>query len=167
MYDFQESLNLFKKYENVLLEFQRLRKRTLTVRQCIICIFLVVLIACSAFSEEVNGLGFIMKHNPITATISDSHTHSPSFDFFASETSEVKLFLLSVLKFYQLVISSQDKPACMFTPSCSEYTRQAIQKYGFIAGTIMGAARILRCNGTGRKFYSVDEQTGRLSNPVD
>ncbi|MBN1799499.1 MAG: membrane protein insertion efficiency factor YidD [Spirochaetales bacterium] len=108
-----------------------------------------------------------MKHNTITSTIADSHAHSPDFDFFAEETSEVKLLLLSLLKFYQLVISSQDKPACMFTPTCSEYTRLAIQKHGFIAGIVMGAARILRCNGTGRKYYTVDEETGRLSDPVE
>ena len=131
----------------------------------IICCALIVLTACSAFSDEIQGLTFIMKHNSIIKTIEDSHAHSPSFDFFSTETSEIKLVLLSLLKFYQLVISSQDKPACMFTPTCSEYTRLAIQKYGFVAGIVMGAARILRCNGTGHKYYTVDEETGRLWDP--
>lgn len=35
---------------------------------------------------------------------------------------------------------------CKYYPSCSEYTKQAISKYGLILGGIMGIWRILRCN---------------------
>jgi len=35
---------------------------------------------------------------------------------------------------------------CNFTPSCSEYTKQAIEKYGAIKGAILGLNRIKRCN---------------------
>jgi len=35
---------------------------------------------------------------------------------------------------------------CRFHPSCSEYTYQAIEKYGVIKGIYMGSWRILRCN---------------------
>lgn len=37
-------------------------------------------------------------------------------------------------------------PACRFTPSCSQYTIEAIEKYGFLKGGIMGARRLLRCH---------------------
>lgn len=37
-------------------------------------------------------------------------------------------------------------PSCRFTPTCSEYTRQAIIKYGFLKGSAMGAWRICRCH---------------------
>ena len=36
--------------------------------------------------------------------------------------------------------------ACRFTPSCSEYTRVAISRYGMIQGTVMGFKRLIRCN---------------------
>ncbi|MGB9706477.1 MAG: membrane protein insertion efficiency factor YidD [Microgenomates group bacterium] len=36
--------------------------------------------------------------------------------------------------------------ACRFTPTCSQYTYQAISKYGIIRGGWMGLKRILRCN---------------------
>ena len=35
---------------------------------------------------------------------------------------------------------------CICYPSCSEYTYQAIDKHGLIKGSVMGTARILRCN---------------------
>ena len=37
-------------------------------------------------------------------------------------------------------------PVCRFTPSCSEYAVQAIQRYGVLKGIAMGAWRIMRCN---------------------
>jgi uncharacterized protein len=36
---------------------------------------------------------------------------------------------------------------CIFYPSCSQYTYEAIEKYGIIIGSVLGAYRILRCNG--------------------
>lgn len=39
---------------------------------------------------------------------------------------------------------------CMYHPSCSEYTVQALKKHGFVLGTIMGAARVFRCNPLAR-----------------
>ncbi|MEN3940357.1 membrane protein insertion efficiency factor YidD [Prosthecobacter sp. SYSU 5D2] len=38
---------------------------------------------------------------------------------------------------------------CRFTPTCSEYFLQAVEKHGFFRGSAMGAWRILRCNPWG------------------
>lgn len=35
---------------------------------------------------------------------------------------------------------------CRFTPSCADYTYQAVEKYGAIKGLALGSWRILRCN---------------------
>lgn len=37
-------------------------------------------------------------------------------------------------------------PSCRFTPSCSRYTLESVQKYGFVKGGLIGAWRVLRCN---------------------
>ena len=54
--------------------------------------------------------------------------------------------LMAVLRLYQLVVSPWLGPRCRFAPSCSEYTRQAIQRYGALGGLRRGAARLLRCH---------------------
>ncbi len=42
---------------------------------------------------------------------------------------------------------------CIYTPSCSEYTYQAIEKYGVFKGGIMGSYRIIRCNPFSKGGY--------------
>jgi len=39
---------------------------------------------------------------------------------------------------------------CKFHPTCSQYTYEAIEKYGVIKGGVMGVWRILRCNPWGK-----------------
>jgi hypothetical protein len=47
---------------------------------------------------------------------------------------------------YQYGISPLLLPSCRFTPTCSEYTRQAIERYGLGCGIRMGVLRLLRCH---------------------
>ena len=50
------------------------------------------------------------------------------------------------INFYQKYITIFKKPSCVFYPSCSEYTKQAITKYGIFKGTFLGIKRISRCH---------------------
>lgn len=51
-----------------------------------------------------------------------------------------------LIKGYRSTLSPMLPPSCRFTPSCSLYTLQAIEKYGLLRGSIMGAWRLLRCH---------------------
>jgi len=51
-----------------------------------------------------------------------------------------------LITLYKKLISRNLPSYCRYTPTCSSYTYQAIEKYGLIIGSIMGAFRILRCN---------------------
>ena len=53
---------------------------------------------------------------------------------------------IKLINFYQKHISVFLKPSCVFFPSCSEYAKQAIEKYGVLKGIYLGSLRILRCH---------------------
>ncbi|WP_019186440.1 membrane protein insertion efficiency factor YidD [Prevotella conceptionensis] len=61
--------------------------------------------------------------------------------------------LLLPIRFYQLAISPYTPPSCRFTPSCSEYARQAIIKHGPFKGLALAVWRVLRCNPWGGSGY--------------
>ena len=54
--------------------------------------------------------------------------------------------LVKMIRFYQLAISPRIERHCKYYPTCSEYTRQAVDKYGIIKGSLLGIIRILKCN---------------------
>ena len=53
--------------------------------------------------------------------------------------------IVLLINIYQK-ISRLTPPVCRFTPTCSEYMKQAIQKYGIIKGGWLGIKRICRCH---------------------
>jgi len=57
----------------------------------------------------------------------------------------MKFLVLDMLSIYKAIVSPLMPAACRFEPTCSEYTRQAVEKYGAIRGTWMGFKRIMRC----------------------
>jgi putative membrane protein insertion efficiency factor len=58
----------------------------------------------------------------------------------------VKKVALKLIKLYQSTISMVVPSSCRFTPTCSQYTYEAIEKYGFFKGGWLGARRIARCH---------------------
>ncbi|MCE2740642.1 MAG: membrane protein insertion efficiency factor YidD [Sphingobacteriales bacterium] len=61
----------------------------------------------------------------------------------------LSLPLIWLIKCYQLVISPLLPNACRYTPTCSEYSIQALQKYGPLKGFWLGLKRIARCHPWG------------------
>lgn len=55
-------------------------------------------------------------------------------------------FGIFLIEIYQKNISPHKKSSCKFYPTCSEYTKQAIDKYGIIKGSFKGLKRIIKCN---------------------
>ena len=53
---------------------------------------------------------------------------------------------IKVINFYQKHVSRHFGKKCIFYPSCSEYTKQAIDKYGIIKGSFIGIKRVLKCH---------------------
>lgn len=58
----------------------------------------------------------------------------------------MKRLVLAVIRFYRTWISPGLPPSCRFYPTCSEYTYQAVEKYGVLRGGWLGVRRIIRCH---------------------
>lgn len=65
----------------------------------------------------------------------------------------MKKILIYLIEKYQKNISPILGNNCKFYPSCSEYTKQAIEKYGVIKGIVIGMYRIIRCNPFSKGGY--------------
>jgi putative membrane protein insertion efficiency factor len=53
---------------------------------------------------------------------------------------------ITLVKGYRRFLSPMLPPSCRFTPSCSLYTLQAVEKYGLLRGCLMGVGRVLHCH---------------------
>ena len=58
----------------------------------------------------------------------------------------MKRAMLASLRFYKRRISPLLPPACKYTPTCSEYAMQAVERYGAVYGGYLAARRLLRCH---------------------
>jgi uncharacterized protein len=58
----------------------------------------------------------------------------------------LKRAAIGLIQVYRRYLSPMFPPSCRYTPSCSLYTVQAIEKYGVLKGVFMGILRVLRCH---------------------
>ena len=58
----------------------------------------------------------------------------------------MKTFILFLIKIYKRLISPILGQRCRFYPSCSDYTFEAVKKYGLIKGLFLGGKRLLKCH---------------------
>ncbi len=61
--------------------------------------------------------------------------------------------LIWLIKFYRKNISPNTPPSCKFTPTCSQYGLEAIERFGAFKGGFMTLWRILRCNPFSKGGY--------------
>ena len=64
----------------------------------------------------------------------------------------MRKLMLAMIRFYRRYLSPLHKPCCRFTPTCSAYAMEAIEKYGAWKGGWMALRRICRCH----PFYRGD-----------
>lgn len=65
----------------------------------------------------------------------------------------VALLLCLPILFYQRCVSPFTPPSCRFTPTCSEYARQALLRHGPVKGLWLALRRLLRCHPWGGSGY--------------
>lgn len=124
------------------------------------CLWLLASMAPAG--QEHNDLAFLMRMESAMPTM----IVEPIL-FDSQETSELKLLSTGLIRLYQKFVSSQDLPACNFTPTCSRFGMGAIQRYGMLRGILLTADRLLRDNGCMMHYhYPHDASTGKFSDPV-
>ncbi len=130
-------------------------------RRVLLPIICFVLCAPLLRGDDRASLRFIVRHNPVP----DAAAPPPEAAPFPRHTNELALAGESLVRLYQTFISPMDAPSCPFTPTCSEYARQAVEQYGLVVGMIKAADRYQRCNGLGTRLYPREEGTQRLVDP--
>ena len=58
----------------------------------------------------------------------------------------MRKLIVGVLRLYKVTVSPLLPSACRYYPSCSQYTSQAVEKYGVVRGLWMGVKRLSRCH---------------------
>lgn len=65
----------------------------------------------------------------------------------------MKKLMLRMIRFYQRHISPMHPPCCRYSPTCSAYAVQAINKYGALKGGWLTFKRLMRCHPFSRHPY--------------
>ena len=58
----------------------------------------------------------------------------------------MKELALALIRLYQMTVSQVIPPSCRFAPTCSQYTYEAIERFGVAKGIWLGMKRIARCH---------------------
>lgn len=66
----------------------------------------------------------------------------------------MKNFAIFIIRLYQKFLSPlKVRPTCIYTPTCSQYAVEALEKYGFFKGGFLAVKRILRCHPFAKGGY--------------
>ena len=66
----------------------------------------------------------------------------------------MKKTVILVINLYQKLLSPlKGRPTCIYTPTCSQYAIEALEKYGFFKGSFLAVKRILRCHPFAKGGY--------------
>ena len=64
-----------------------------------------------------------------------------------------RTLILGLLRGYKWAISPLLPPACRYVPTCSDYSMEAVDRYGLFRGSLMATARVLRCHPLAKGGY--------------
>ena len=149
----------------------------LTKFNLIILIFVIGL--CSIFSNNVSAQVKSVSDNQFLKNkkfINDQYnTRTPKF-LFANKNNlilkynPISLILGSLMFSYQKLLSPQISAGCLYSPTCSEFSRQLIFRYGIFKGVFLSADRLMRCNQfaiSDLPHVRFDEKDNRIHESTD
>jgi putative membrane protein insertion efficiency factor len=128
-----------------------------------IALFAVV---APAFGQQPDStmkeLAFLRKNVPIDSA---SKLKEPLLS--GAEVSDAKLIARFMIRVYQRYVSTQQHNVCVFTPSCSHFGMESVERCGFVRGVLLTADRLTRCNSfVAQGGYALDPVTGKYIDEV-
>ncbi|SHF52523.1 Haemolytic domain-containing protein [Mariniphaga anaerophila] len=137
--------------------------RFLHLRTIVLFIFVhCVFFAAKAQSPDYYGISEIKG-------LFEAHEHkAPKYKSESNKPkNEFEFLTASSFNVYKAFLSSQDNPSCVFHPSCSEYSVQALQQKGLFLGTLYTFDRLSRCHRFIKNDqYIFDPSKQRYYDPV-
>lgn len=105
------------------------------MKQCAIMLIMLLLINSSAFAD--------FPPWDADVSVAQKTTERRQSPTIHNAAGAIGYFFI---RMFQIVVSPQDGPNCRFHPTCSEYGRQAVMRYGLVMGGFLAGDRIIRCN---------------------
>jgi putative membrane protein insertion efficiency factor len=99
----------------------------------------------NSFTSDIQLITTIKVDNQTTKNSTRSFLYSNQKNLL-KKYNPVNLAFGSLLYLYQNTISQQFSATCLYHPSCSDFSKQSIQKYGLVKGIFLSADRVMRCN---------------------
>jgi putative membrane protein insertion efficiency factor len=129
----------------------------------IACFFMIVL-PFKGINQENNGYN-------LTQIKGLFEVHEHKAPKFISENqkpkNELEFLMATGFNVYKAFFSSQDNPSCVFHPSCSEYSVEALQQKGLLLGTLYTFDRLSRCHRLVKPGqYVFDPSKQRFYDPI-
>lgn len=119
------------------------------------------------FKADIENINFQLSHSLIVTSVRPYIYQKEQS--FIKKFNPFGLLIGGTLYVYQNVLSKHISADCLYTPSCSEFSKQAIKEYGLLKGIIMTADRLNRCNRIAAqdlRHYTTDPGTNRFPDPV-
>lgn len=108
----------------------------------------------------------ILLHG-VSLALPDTESPTAYEVLVGSEDSGVVSSAERLIRFYQKKISPLYGPRCLFYPSCSEFCRKSIKRYGFLWGTLMTVDRLFYRESRGSmRYYPYLEEMDVHADPV-
>ena len=138
----------------------------------LVCLFVVVSLSGQSLDED-----FVLVIEQLEADSQEGHNHRHLPVFLLSDHPSALVrynpFTLTsggLLWAYQALISPQLSAGCIYSPSCSSYSKNLIQEYGILRGIIFTADRVSRCNRLALHDYppwEIDFQISKVREEID
>jgi putative membrane protein insertion efficiency factor len=139
----------------------------------ILAVFIVFSLGITSHAQQINFKSDIII---INKKLSEKHPDPYRRPYiYKDEPSLIKkinpvnIIFGTTLYIYQNIISRQISADCLYTPSCSEFSKDAIREYGVLKGAILSVDRLNRCNILSvmdLKNHRLDPATNRYPDPA-